>query len=738
MTSRWKRLGATSALVLAAVVASGSLGQSSGAQTVPRVVIPSPGADTGPSISDDGGIVVFATSVGGDPAGVAVHDRRESTTVMIDQSAGAKLPSVSGDGCRLAWSEPEPLLLEPGPETLAPVPQEPTWSILIADRCGAGAPVVTVAASDLTGSRPGRPALSRTGDVVVVSATTALLRFDRSESGYTQTVAQPPQSPGDLFGPQVDVSDDGSVVVYSTGTDLSAPTEMAVYRSDAGIVTTVGASAHQPSVSGDGSVVAFTEAGSSTITIRQLGSAPVALETGARPQISGDGNHVVYERAGSIRVTSWTGPGIEAFSATQSFDLTGPVSPTATGPSIDRFGAAVVTDTLSPSDIEVTGIGKVAGFDPTAYEVTVSPTGDPTMVEVRFVNEGPASVGVGDLIATGPVTIGGDGCGLAVRPGSSCTIELQVDADAVDGTVATVSLVPIGIGLDPFVADVRIAVPAPTTTTPRPDSTTTTVAPTTTTAPPRGWPGTGGSTSNGSSGRSSSSSSSSRASSSSSTGSTSASTTSASGVTFSPPSLTLTPTGAETDMSGALDIVNSSPSTVRVVGVRFDPTDAAPFRFVSSTCAAIDLAPGDRCSVTIGYELEPDGLSSVNVVASLDNGVEISATVNSAPVPVPTLAILPDAGTSGQVVTISGNDFGAGTTVELAWADSTRTVTVASDGTFNVPVVVPHAARTGPMTASVTAPPGQADDIVESMLVTSSSSRNRTSLLDGAGPNIGG
>lgn len=855
-------MSAAGALAIAGIVAVGSLGDSSQARSARFGAIPLNGSDSGPTVSDDGGVVAFVSDQEGGSL-VVVHDRRALTTTPIQGSTGAFRPAVSGDGCTVAWSardaeqppveestedtEPEntePENAEPddpeledtdpadtGPEGTeaqdpgavdgstagspteaggsgeegeeeaasttdgdttdtstvdesdlatpapfrAPAPA-PTSRVLIAQLCGA-APVVVEIASGLDAAQLGRPALSTDGDVIVVSAETQLLRFDNPGPGYQMRPISPPSDqPTALFGPDVDVSDNGSVVVFAAGPDLSDPTSLSVYRSvGEAAAEKISGRAHQSSVSGDGAIVAYTVVGSSeTVTVRPDGEIPVILDTGRRPQISADGNHVVYESGNEVRVISWTGSGGKPFGQTDAIALEGLSAPTGSGPDIDRYGSTVVTDTAPPTDIEVTTLATDAGFTAKDDEVPQPDDGQSATARLRFKNDGPASVGVETLTADGSLEIAADGCSPVVRPGSTCTVDVAFQGRPKVGDGGTVSLVPIGVGLRPFTANLVIVAP-PTTTTIAPPPTTaappaTTNPPSTTTPPPVTRPTTGGSTTGGSttggsttggstsgsssfptSGSSSGSSSfpsSSSSSESSSFPSSSGSTNDDSfpsvtgSVAFSPSTFAFDATGSEIEqLTTVVDLVNGADEPVDVVGVRLEPVGALAFEVVETTCTGAQLPPGGQCDVTVGYTAWQDGPQSVDLIAVLGDGSEVSASVDGVELGPPTLTITPDTATTSQVVTLRGRDFPPGRELSVDWDGAIHSVIVGSDGTFDLPVVVPASERTGPITARISFVDKQFDatfgDVSATMLVTAATNRTRVIVWDSPGPNIG-
>ena len=89
------------------------------------------------------------------------------------------------------------------------------------------------------------------------------------------------------------------------------------------------------------------------------------------------------------------------------------------------------------------------------------------------------------------------------------------------------------------------------------------------------------------------------------------------------------------------------------------------------------------------------------------------------------------------MVTLSGNGFPTGLTVDVAWGAGVQQVVVDDAGTFAVPVVVMSHTATGPATVSVAGQADLFDTVSATMLVTDTSTRSRAVVLDGVGVDIG-
>jgi len=782
MLTGWTRLGAVGALALGGFLVVDAFGASSGAQTAPPVTIPFVGTDTAPDLSDDGNIVVFSSTDLTGVSTIAVHDRVAAATTPIPGSNGGQSPTVSGDGCTVGWSvsatsdnqqaEPDPgpvpgtttttiaAIDEPGLETEpAPVQEgEPTpfqeagtdAALLVIDRCDPEASAI-----ELLPTKPaaefGPAAMSADGAVVVVSVGTEVLRFDRTASGYalTASFAPPLQDPPLDVDASVDVSDDGSTVVFAAGRDLDVPSGLTVFRVDrvsaADSVSIVASAAHQPSVSGDGAIVAYAAVAdnppSSTIAIRENESIPVVLGPGSRPMASRDGNHVVYEAGDAIRLTSWTGDGPGAFAETDTLALTGVVAPTASGPAIDRYAHTVASDVIAVPDVEaditLNTLTADAGFDSDTYLLGTGDIDAELSTTVTFTNNGPASLGVESIAVDGTFVVVTESCTPIVRPGSSCSIEIGFTVEFLEEAFGTVSLVPeLSVGDPvPHTTEVRAIGEAPPVDTPT-STTTTTTTPRSTTGGTTGGSTTGGTrTTSTTGGNRTTSTTGGR----STTGGTVTSTTLAPGaVAFSPATFDFAPTIVEAGRrTGLIEIVNTRPTAAAVVGIRLDPADTTAFEIVETGCTGQAVPANGRCSVTIAFAPSATGEQSAQLIASLDGGTEISATIAGIGAPPPTLTVFPGVARAGQVVTLRGSGFPTGLTVELTWSGNPSDVVVDETGGFAIPVIVLPHTRSGPASASVAGQTDQFGDVTATMLVTGTSDRSQPGVLEGVGPNIG-
>ena len=836
-------LGGIAALVLGSVVAVDAIGSRGEAQTPPATVIPSTGDDTTPDVSDDGNIVVFASAPAENGVStVLVYDRAAGATpTSIGGSQGAVSPRISGDGCTIVWSvradsqtadaesaDPQPSEATSGsstPGSSTPgsstsssssstsstvagtasgssvpaggpagpagvrtpqrAPAAQGASLLVADRCGATPPVATPVAADQSAGAFGPAAMSSDGSVLAVSIGSAVLRFERvgAGPGYVSAGSQNgplPREDGRLVSPTVDVSDDGSVIVFASGPPTGgqpgasgqnepAPGTASVDRwvrtaqSDPSrdTIDVVAERADQPSLSGDGTTVAYTSflpvvPPAPSVVVRSGQSPPVTVADGVRfPRISRDGKHVVYEGvSGGTGITSSTGNGPAAFTTVDTKrGLSGIASP-----AIDRFGTTVVSATAAPRDIVIDAAGAAASFGSATYAMGSGDLGAELTATLDITNDGPASYGVGSLtIDDDRFVVVADGCGSVIGPGSTCTVDVSYTVRALGVVAATVTVAPTYTTTTGAVA----LTAGLTATGAKP------AAPTTTGTGGSTGASTGGSSSGGrttsTGGRTSStggrtSSTGGRTSSTggrtSSTGGRTSSSTGGSfppddslpsdlpdpgpGVSVSPAAFEFAPTIVEAGRrTGLVEVVNSSTEPVSVVDVALQPADDGAFAITSTTCVGVTLAAGESCSVDLVFAPLVTGDQSALLVASFGDGVEVTATISGVGAPPPTLSVIPGVATVGQVVTLRGAGFPTGVTVDVTWLDTSIDVAVDDTGGFDTTVVVFPNTPGGPVTASVAALQDQFGEVGATMLVTQTNDPARPGVIDGVGPNVG-
>lgn len=768
------RVGIVGTMAVGAVVAVTSFGAPGGAQSDATTEIAHPGFDFAPAISDDGRTIVFASSptADGSMSSIHLHDRGATdadgnalpaTTTLLSDSLGATNPAISGNGCIVTWSVPPVAPQTPvggeidgGPQAQPATstdsdpaaPSEPVDAlqatdarVVVLDRCTDPSPDRDEGRVDLPLGDDdvsfGRAVPSVDGSVIAVSNGTDVVRFALDADGaYRETHrfdGSDDPNTDHLVADGVDVSDDGSVVVFAGGPDLSDVSSTTVFthvtEDDEATTTAVLSAATTPSVSGDGTLV-LASTGSQSASVKLVDRttiplAPVDLGPGRRPTISADGNHVVFEDDAELVVVSRTGGGDQPYATTQRTPLSSTVAPTRSGPVVDRLGRTVASDLtvgdpsppidIADTDIAVTDIGADASFDAALFDLGGGAVGAVLTSKITFSNRGPASIGVERIAVGPPFTITADRCGPVVRPGARCEVDVSLTVEIVGETLGEVTLVSTSFGDPAFVTEVRALGEATPVTIP-PTSPPRTSPPRT--SPPRTIP---------------------RGSSTGGSGTTTTTTeASGAGVTASPAAFDFAPTIIDAGRrTGLVEIVNQGSGAVTVSEVRLEPAGAGPFEIVETTCTGESVAVGSRCGITLAFAPTAVGAQNVTVIASLASGADITAIVSGTGAPAPTLEVNPGVATIGQVVTLSGSGFPTGITVEVTWASSVHQVVVDDAGTFNLPVVVMAYTSTGPVEVSVA---GQTDlfaAVTGSLLVTDTSDRSRPAVIRGIGPSIG-
>ncbi len=762
-----------------------------------------------------------------------------ATTAPIPGSQGAVNPAISGNGCIITWSVPTvspeqspgdqsatgdtttssssttststsstttsttttgttPSTVVAGSGSAEPdvqvqplALQAASAPIRVLDRCvdpavGLAGPLTDLGVS-VDGSY-GPAATSFDGSVIAVSDGDDVIRFVRDPApavGYTESGrfdGLDTDATDHAVSDRVDVSDDGSVIVFAAGPrpEQGQPVDinqMTVFTNVVGTgpptTTAILPAADQPTVSADGNVVAASS-GNGVLVVGR-GAAPFArvdLGPGRRPSISADGNHVVFESVGttgSLSIVSRTGQGAAPFATIQRTSLTSTIAPTQSGPVIDRLGTTVVSDRVVPAqtpavdtDIAVTTVVADASFDAELFDLGTGDVGAVLTSTLTFSNRGPSSVGVASLTVDGTFVITADRCGAVIRPGTTCGIDVSFTVQRLQNALATVTLTSTTFGVAPITTQVTALGEAPPVSTP---TTTSPTTPSSTGGSSTGGTSSGGSsTTRGSTGSSSTGSTrgsttggSTRGTSTGGSSTTGSSTTGSSttgtsagasettttvapgaGVTASPAAFDFAPTIIDAGRrTGLVEVVNNGSGAVTVVGVRLEPAEPGAFQIVETTCAGESVAVGARCAVTLAFAPTAEGAQAVSLIASLENGVDIAVPVTGVGAPPPTMTIVPGVAAVGQVVTLTGAGFPTGVTVDVTWSAQVLQVTVDDSGTFDLPVLILPNTQTGPVGVSVA---GQTDlfgDVVGTMLVTDTTDRSGPPVLEGIGPNIG-
>ena len=644
--------------------------------------------------------------------------------------------------------------------------------VRIVDRCAAPAAPVTIA---LAGAVDASAAvLSLDGSVLAVTDGNDVIRFVRSTTGgYIETHRfDGAGSSADVFvDGGLDISDDGTVIVFSAGSDPADIRTLGLSTWDAGVIAPLQMSAVEPTISGDGRVVAFQDVLGVSILDRENPSSLLnRLAIGAtNPRISADGAHLSYESDDSIRVTSWLGGGDVPFDVTETSTLDDLASPTVAGVDLDRVGATIVADVQSRDDAPETDISisvraSAATFASDTFDLGSGDIGEVLSSTVTFTNDGPASIGVASVEVEDPFRITSTTCVPTIRPGSTCsiTIEFTVEffedafgvvtllSSSTPATMATTDVVALGAPDVPATAATTTTVATSTTGGTTTGGTTTggtttggaTTGGTTTGGATAGGTTTGGTTAGGTTtGRRTTTTSGSTTGGRTRNTTTTTTTVPGDGVDFSPSTFEFAPTIAGAGRRTAtIDLVNSSPSSVSISGVVLEAAAAvdSSFEIVSTTCASSIPAAG-RCTVDVAFTPSAEGAETIALTASLVGGGEIVATVSGVGAPPPTLQVVPGVATVGQVVTLRGSGFPTGVTVSLSLLDDIvdQAIVVDEAGTFDIPIVVLPNTPQGPIRASVDGIVDQFAEVTAAMVVTSTSDRSSPDVLDGVGPSVG-
>lgn len=728
-----------------------------------------------PAVSADGCIVTYSTFAAAvtDPPDESEGDGGKQTPTTVETTT--TVASDAGDGTTDDRESRESTADEnlsstqasveaPAPIGLArqsdPIVTPASSELRAVDRCAALEPASsTLVAVEQVGSPLPSAALSADGAFVAYSNGADVVRLQRTSAGFTLTSvfdSSPVPGPDVATGPNLDMSADGSVVVFEAGPDFtpadaSDPVAYGVHAWTAGAGVTppavrrVATSSSTPSVSGDAGVIVFRAGAGSdaavTGVVAQIVSAEGAVANvsvapfGSSPDVSSDGHHVVYNTGAGVEMASSVGDG-PLFAGVEVTDLAAPVEetpalgPAATGPRVTGFGDAVAVDPLGVSGISpfvaVRTVPASITFDQPAYDLGSGNLGDELTTPVVISNDGPASVAITDdqIRVDAPFVAAANGCVGVLGPRSTCTVEVSLTVDALDDVAGTITVTSAGVA--PASAELTALAAAPTTvqgsTVPPPAET---VAPTPSvpvvTAPP---------------------------------------VTTRPTVRVVTPIVTAAPTFEpiiEIDLvpvfeptmfdfvptivnagsrTASLEIVNPSSSTESLAAVIFsDP--ASGMSVLSHDCA--ELGVGTRCAVTIVFAPVTEGEISDQIVATFESGARTTATVTGVGAPPPALAIIPRVATVGQVVTVQGSGFPAGSTVPLSFRDGIVELDVVVDdsGVFNVPVVVLPNTPPGPVVATVTGQEGVFGGASAEMLVTKTASVTSPALLGSLGANVG-
>lgn len=772
-------------IVVAGIGVAGLFGASSGAQSAgtPVLVSPSPldvpdAAAGGRSlvISDDGAVIAYDTGSQTAPNRVVVRNRATATTELDIEAAR---PGLSGDGCTLTVS------------TTVDNGGVVTTELTAHDLCNGGTELPVASAG---GAASTAAALSTDGSIVVWAGGGTVTRYVRDATGYTVDGSFTPSIPAGSVVGEVDVSSEGSVVVFEVTPPSGTATdgEVWVWSDDLGSAAPLaGSGSSRPTVSGDGRIVVFESSDTSLFPgatptpvvpfvvahDRDRDVAVVVAEEAWRPVVSTDGHHVAYRRAAGLDV-AWWGAG-DPFStiSTRSLgrtlldtDVPSADAPLSAISAHGRWvgfdgddGASLTTDSTDDVGTHVWVLEERPAGGGSDVDLGTVTTGSTVGTAVTLTNRSAAGAPLdGALVIDAPFSLVSTTCGpststdvFVLQPGTSCTALVEATPTTTGSVSADVVYPVAGDPVVELTVGVTVRVIAPTTTTAAP---TTTVAPTTSTpvastvpqptlpvgtAPSRppvftipSNPG-GGSSSFPTGGGSSSFPTGS--STGSSTGSTSFPTsTSTASISFEPTLLEFVPTIVDAGRRiSTLDLVNSTTAAVSVTDVSIDPASAAPSSFLveGDTCTGTALPPGARCTLEIAFAPDATGDLSAAVVATVADGSTARADLIGIGAESPVLQVVPGVASNGQVVSIVGVGFPAGATVEVSWDDGrvVETVEVSDVGDLRVGLLVLRHTPRGPTAVTVRGQPNLFADVSAELLVSSGSSRSNPAVRGGVG-----
>ncbi len=707
-------MGAIGALGVAAIGLVDIVGAPTGAQSADvraelvsadGVNVALTGISTNPSISGAGDVVVFSNETPAIDELPAEHDlvvRKRSVgdtpaeVLLIDlNSPQPIIAALSGDGCTVAYSamvdrpvvdppaeeppaaEPEPAPEpEPEPEPLHPEVVELRTLAL----CGApGIEAATTVLDRVEGMTPlAAPALSSDGTTIVWPADDSVLAYAATSTPDVPDVIEI-SAPGAefLIGGHLDISADGSIIVFEAGPLTADPEDAADEIAASVFITTIEPAdvvtdppvittelfapsadgSSWPTISSDGALVIYQSdqqlpidgvpAEGDYLVIADRTVAPVGhqvLTTGAvRPDLSGDGTAVVYDVLGSVQIR-------RSDSTVPFAEFTEKIVNPKIDVEFDEGAADSVTGAVVSAD------GGVVAFDQ------------------------PASVQLSTPILAGAHVWLQDAAPLFAPPPTSTTID-NTTTTTIAVTQPTVSVATT----TPATTRVTTRNTTPNTTRTTPRSTTRATTTTTTVPLP---------------------------------------------VVFDPAAFDFAPTIINAGRrTASVDLFNPSAAPVTVVSIVVDVAGAADFTIDPTECTT--LAAGARCAVGITFGPTTTGELTANVVATMSDATTATVALRGVGAPEPTMSVQPGVASNGQVITVFGSGFPAGASVDFDWnRGQVRSAILIDDvGGFSKTVIVLPNTASGPADIAVA---GQVDlfgDVTATVLVSDSSSRGNTAVL---------
>lgn len=642
------------------------------------------------------------------------------------------------------------------------------------DRCAEPLPTeAVVVARIVDASGPISPAaVSFDGTVIAYSNGDDIVRMQGTLTGYVSGIpfdSSLVATPEQVTGPNLDMSSDGSTIVFEAGTDLT-PAD-ATDTIDFGIhtwtnnpnaaVSPVASNSTSPTISADGGLVAFVSSAASdssflgvVVQTRPIDGLATNISIdpfGTQPDLSEDGRHVVYNTIKTdgtvgLALTSSLGDTEAPFVGVSVLDLsadaTGAPATTfsvsrpaiAAGGDVIAFDADVSAEPAGTTRlVTVRSLTSTGLLDADLYDLGVGDVGDTLSITATYTNQGPASAAFSTdgVTVESPFVVGSNDCVGLIGPGATCTITITITIASLEDLFGSFTVT--GVNGSTATAELTALGAVATTTT---DATTTTTPPETT--PSDTTVNTTRNTTRTTTQNTT------RSTTRVTTAATTATTSPADTVaeidlppTFEPSTFDFAPTIINAGMrTASIEIVNSAGSAESVATAAFADPDAG-FVVADTTCTAIEV--GARCSINVSFSPLVEGPLATDLVVGFASGVEIRAAFTGVGAPEPTIIVIPGVATVGQVVTVQGAGFPAGSTVSLAFGQllDPRDVVVNDTGAFNLPLVVIPNTPAGPMTVSVEGQPDSFGDVKTEMLVTKTTRRTGPGVLGTLGARVG-
>ncbi len=627
-----------------------------------------------PTMSADGSVVVFEPGL---PFLPGIRRRLDGETRLANPSGGENV-RVSDDGCVIAYTGPQ-------------IAVGNTWrSADVYNHCtGESWMFGTVYSGVLE-----RPGVSADGSVIAVSYVTDQFTADTETNGIAIYELGPsPQSgalttynlvevhyPPDPDWPvaEIDLSDDGQVFAYRSGPslfgtliDFDQSNIWVVDRADPGpVAVSVAAGqptgrADDPSVSGDGTLVAFHSSNALQVYDRTSGAVRSVVPQAFDSRISRDGRYLTYELLGidnSDNLDVYVSYSADRWATSTppdfvSVPLPGTTPPfrSARQPAISAHGRWVAWDTQLPEiysdDPGIPGIdsGGVRNWQvlvrerPPVLAVESLEFGSrsvPGTLNAIVENVGPSGWQVTSLGADPPFEAVANDCPSLLQQGDSCLVTVRYDPPGIGAFAGQLT-----VRDDSYPGVPHIAVGGLTASTDGGGSgVVTTTTTTTTTEPPVGP------------------------------------TTTTTTTTTLPPGVGLSiapdPVVFGDQVVGASSVARTATVTnageidvaIQTVAV-VNPVGATDFAVVDDECSDEVLAPGETCELAVTFVAGEAGGRVGTLSVSGTSGTFDSARLQGSGRFDAELTVTPEVASGGQVVAVVGAGFPADTTVEVVVGD---------------------------------------------------------------------